>query len=51
MSHYMDANRHVHVDAYGPDDSDGGGGRECSVKGWCGDDDACLLASLHICHT
>ena len=41
---WMDANRHVQVDAYGPDDKDGRG-RECSVKGWCGDDDSCLLAS------
>ena len=41
----MDTNRFVQVDAYGPDDKDGRG-RECSVKGWCGDDDACLLASL-----
>jgi len=38
----LDANRHVQVDAYGPDDKDGRG-RECSVKGWCGDDDSCLL--------
>ena len=43
----MDTNRFVQVDAYGPDDKDGRG-RECSVKGWCGDDDACLLASLLI---
>ena len=44
MSHHMVPSRHVQVDAYGPGDKDGGG-RECSVKGWCGDDDACLLAS------
>ena len=46
---WMDANRHVQVDAYGPDDKDGTG-RECSVKGWCGDDDACLLASQYFLH-
>ena len=45
VTYYMDTNRFLQVDAYGPDDQDGRG-RECSVKGWCGDDDACLLASL-----
>ena len=45
VTYYLDTNRFVQVDAYGPDDTDGRG-RECSVKSWCGDDDACLLASL-----
>ena len=45
----LDANRHVQVDAYGPDDKDGRG-RECSVKSWCGDDDSCLLASQYVLH-
>ena len=45
----LDANRHVQVDAYGPDDKDGRG-RECSVKGWCGDNESCLLASQYVLH-
>ena len=41
------AYRHIQVDAYGPDDKEGRG-RECSSKGWCGDNRRCLVASSNV---